>query len=186
MNQRLRLLAFGLPLALTCVAQRPMTPPRAVGAGGGFESNRGQARHDVRFLAWRPGVRTELRADGASVSWRDERGAPARTSVRFVGADRASRATGRQELRARSPYYVGNDPTRWVTDVPHFETVEYAGVYPGVDVVFRGAEEGLRYDFVVAPGADPTAIGLEFDGATGLRVDGAGDLLIGTPAGELR
>ncbi|HEY3119151.1 MAG TPA: SBBP repeat-containing protein, partial [Vicinamibacteria bacterium] len=51
-------------------------------------------------------------------------------------------------------------------------------VYPGVDVVYYGHQRDLEYDFVVAPGGDPAAIRLAFDGADRIEIDGAGDLIL--------
>ena len=54
-----------------------------------------------------------------------------------------------------------------------------ANVYKGVDLVFHGNESALEYDFVVAPGADPRQIQLQFEGAASLEVDKAnGDLVL--------
>jgi len=64
--------------------------------------------------------------------------------------------------------------------------LHYAELYPGVSLVFYGTERELEYDLVVAPGADPGAVELAFDGADSLRPDTRGDLVIATAAGDLR
>src|SRR6185436_9955389 len=64
--------------------------------------------------------------------------------------------------------------------------VRYSDVYPGISLVFYGSERELEYDFVVAPGADPAAVALAFEGADALRIDDGGDLVLATAAGELR
>jgi hypothetical protein len=80
--------------------------------------------------------------------------------------------------------------------VANYAQVKYAGVYPGVDLVYYGNQGGqLEYDFVVAAGADPGAIAQSV-GAVGepskahrdasLRIAANGDLVIPTGAGELR
>jgi len=56
--------------------------------------------------------------------------------------------------------------------------VKYEGVYPGVDLVYYGQQGHLEYDFIVAAGAEPKRIGLEFAGAEGVRLDSQGNLLI--------
>ena len=88
----------------------------------------------------------------------------------------------------RSNYFIGNDPTKWRTNVPQFSKVKYAGVYPGIDLVFYGNQRNLEYDFVVAPGADPTRIALDVEGAVP-TLDTTGDLVAGGPpfsqAGDL-
>lgn len=86
----------------------------------------------------------------------------------------------------KTHYFAGSDARRWRTNVPGYAKVVYKGLYSGVDVVFQGDQGSLRYDFVVAPGTDPGKIGVEFEGARGLRVDQSGDLLIETAAGEMR
>ena len=43
--------------------------------------------------------------------------------------------------------------------------VNYRQIYHGIDLVYYGTERQLEYDFVVAPGADPKQIALEFAGA---------------------
>ena len=53
--------------------------------------------------------------------------------------------------------------------------MRYEEVYPGIDLVYYGKEGQLEYDFIVAPGADPNVIALEFDGADKLELDGHGD-----------
>ena len=47
---------------------------------------------------------------------------------------------------------LGSDPSAWLTGVPTYGQVVYAGVYPGIDLVYRTGQNGLEYDFVVAPG----------------------------------
>jgi hypothetical protein len=63
--------------------------------------------------------------------------------------------------------------------------VRYDGVYPGVDLVYYGNQQQLEYDLVVAPGADPTRIALDFQGVQALEVSAAGDLVLRTGHGEL-
>ena len=73
-------------------------------------------------------------------------------------------------------HLVGDDPARWRTGIPTFERVRYPGVWPGVDVEWHGGEDGLEYDFLVAPGADPRRIALRFSAP--VRLTARGDLEI--------
>ncbi|MGH8010613.1 MAG: hypothetical protein ACREQ3_26775, partial [Candidatus Binatia bacterium] len=54
--------------------------------------------------------------------------------------------------------------TQWRTDIPTYAKVKYQSVYPGIDLVYYGNQRRLEYDFIVAPGADPTVIRLAVDG----------------------
>jgi hypothetical protein len=96
--------------------------------------------------------------------------------MRLVGAW-ATTPVGEAELETRTNYLLGNDPERWRTDVANFGRVRYPDVYPGVDLVYYGNRGVLEYDFVVAPGADPSAIEVEWDGAESIEVDDAGALV---------
>ncbi len=58
-------------------------------------------------------------------------------------------------------------------------------MYPGVDLVFYGNQQSLEYDYVVAPGADPRAIRMQFSGISSLALDPSGNLILKTAAGPL-
>jgi uncharacterized repeat protein (TIGR01451 family) len=70
--------------------------------------------------------------------------------------------------------------------VPSYARVRYREVYAGIDLVYYDRAGQLEYDFVVAAGADASAIRLTFEGADSVRVDEAGALVIETAAGALR
>jgi hypothetical protein len=107
--------------------------------------------------------------------------------MKLVGANAKATVTGAEELPGKSNYFFGNDPKKWRTNVPTYAKVKYAAVYPGVDLVYYGNQRQLEYDFVVAPGADPTRIKLSFAGAEGMRVDAvSGDLVLKLGEDEVR
>ncbi|MFN7919164.1 MAG: SBBP repeat-containing protein [Bryobacteraceae bacterium] len=112
----------------------------------------------------------------------------ARGSVHMRLAGSAANAAGRAEdrLEGTSNYFLGNDPKQWRTGVATYGRVRYSGVYPGIDLVYYGNPAQLEYDFVVTPGADPTRIAFAFEGASGVRVDVSGDLVLTAASGEVR
>jgi hypothetical protein len=105
--------------------------------------------------------------------------------MKLIGANAEPFVEGRDELPGKSNYFIGNDPDKWRSDVSRYRLVRYADVYPGIDLVYYGNQGQLEYDFVVAPGADPGAIQLSFEGADGLRIDDVGNLVLAVPGGEL-
>ncbi len=107
-----------------------------------------------------------------------EGAASIRSAVRIGRGRRGRVREGENELAGKANYLVGDDPSKWRTDVPTYARVRYADVYPGVDLVYYGNQRQLEYDFRVAPGADPRAVSLRFDGADKLDVDANGDLLL--------
>ena len=153
-----------------------------------FEPNLGQTAPEVRYLARGQGYVFFLTEDEAV--WRlhprlpDQVGQVTRPRsavirLRLGGAEATpSPPRALEPLPQVSHYYIGRDPRRWAEGVPAYGRVRYEGVYPGIDMEFYGKGPLLEYDFVVAPGADPRHILLEFSGADRLRLTPAGDLLI--------
>jgi hypothetical protein len=110
----------------------------------------------------------------------------ATVQIKLAGANKKARISGDAPLRGKSNYMIGADPKKWQTDVPTYARVKYEGVYPGVDAIFYGNQRQLEYDFIVAPGADPQVIRLDFAGAKSVRLDENGELVLVTAAGEVR
>lgn len=102
--------------------------------------------------------------------------------VHFEGGN-ALAQRGLEPKRHYVNYFLGNDRTKWAGRVPVFRTVELQEVYPGIGLRVDG-HDGLKYDWLVSPGADPSAIVMRFEGQDGLRV-ADGLLYVSTSAGEV-
>src|SRR5207249_3327237 len=105
--------------------------------------------------------------------------------LQVLGGDPNAPAAGLDQLPGRTNYLLGNDPAQWHTDVANYGRVRYTGVYAGIDLIYHGNQRNLEYDFVVAPGADPGVIRLNFDGVQRLSLDDAGNLVLRLPGGDL-
>ena len=81
-------------------------------------------------------------------------------------------------------YYYGHDPNRWATHMPHYGTVFYSDLYPGIDLDVQVATHALKTNFYVAPGADVSDISMLYEGADKLYLSN-GNLIIRTSVGEL-
>ena len=171
-----------------------------------FEPNYGQTDGNVRFLARGAGYALFLtpkeavlvlthartgpgeRISGASPS--PAGGPPAKgneTSVlrmQVAGASPDASVTGLGKLPGRAHYFKGNDPTRWHKNIPLYEAVRYAGILPGIDLVYYGGDGRIEYDFRVSPGGDPGAIKLQVECQEDIRLDSQGNLVIGAGAFE--
>jgi hypothetical protein len=166
----------------------PETPKqRGVIVPPGFEPNVGQADASMEFVAATLSGVVGLTEGGTLVASAAESGALAPSPVRLnllkARADVAPRALALQTGTVN--YLFGSDPSGWLTDVPTFGQVVYAGVYPGVDLVYRTGQDGLEYDFVVAPGADPGAIAMNATGGDSVALDSQGNLVIHTSSGDV-
>ncbi|MFO1501165.1 MAG: SBBP repeat-containing protein [Verrucomicrobiota bacterium] len=111
--------------------------------------------------------------DPSVPGWRES------SSVRIKFRDGGSpRLVGLEVLPGKSHWLVGSDPAQWRTDLPQFAKVRYERVYPGIDLVFYGRQQQLEFDFMIEPGADPSVIALDIEGAGPIRQDPSGDLRI--------
>lgn len=154
-----------------------------------FEPNLGQSSSDVKFLARGSGYGLYLTPNAALLSL------PRRTSsglaqsaieMKFEGASTAPEINGAELLPGRSNYFIGNNSSRWLRNIPQFGRVQYREIYPGINLAFYGKQNRLEYDFSVLPGKDPRQIELNFVGATNLSLGSNGDLVLGLDGGELR
>ena len=150
-----------------------------------FEANQGQAASAVKFLSRGSGYQLALTATEAVLQLQRAQTHSAFVKMKLVNADSAAPVSGRAPLPGKSNYFIGNDPRQWRTDVPHFAQVEYEQVWPGVNVVYYGNQRQLEYDFIVAPGADPRAIKLAFEGADEVAVNAQGELVLQVAGGAV-
>jgi len=168
-----------------------------------FEANQGQTHQDVRFLARGSGYSLYLTPTEAALTLTKQvsparkpaahgksepRGAATGTALRisFAGANPRPRVTGLEELPGKANYFIGNDPAKWRTNVPTYAKVRYTDLYPRIDLLYYGNQRQLEYDLVVRPGADPTRIVLDIQGADRLQVDAQGDLVLQMTVGPIR
>lgn len=133
-----------------------------------FEANRGQTSPEVRYLARAPEGHIRVGTHGWSVIANDRA-----THFHFANA-REPRLEAREPRDSRSNYFLGQDPSRWLRDVPHYDALVYRNVYAGVDAVLHHRRGTFEYDFLIASGVDPRVIAVEVTGAQPvLRSDGS-------------
>ena len=124
-----------------------------------FEANKGQVDPRVQFLtrgqghmlfltpsdavlALRTGeVKSEGRKGDIHQSQLPRNPIPTSYSVvrmRFDGANPQAELLGLDKLPGIVNYFIGDDPSRWRTNIPTYQKVEYKDVYPGIDLVYYG------------------------------------------------
>ncbi|MGH9937099.1 MAG: SBBP repeat-containing protein, partial [Blastocatellia bacterium] len=153
-----------------------------------FEANEGQFDARAKFISRNSGYTLFLTSDEAAINLRAAEGEEQFATVRmkFVNANPNPRVIGMERMAGVSNYFTGGDPRRWRANVANFAKVKSQDVWPGIDLVWYGVQRQLEHDFIVAPGADPREIRLEFSGAREMSVDGEGALKLRTDAGDLR
>jgi len=178
----------------------------AAAAGIGFEENRGQLADGqgkpVPFVlfstAWR-GMNLYITETGLSYvmltsghdhahgdgnKHRHEKPQYSRADLVLEGASiRRENIVYAQELQGEANYFFAHCP-KGITGVKKYGKAVVRNVYPGIDWVwYVHKDKGLKYDFVVHPGADPSLIKMRYKWAD---ISGSGqELKIKTPTGEL-
>ncbi len=169
-----------------------------------FEFNRGQVAEDVSFVSRGIGgslfltpreavLVSEYTAPAeavgpvfAPVSQRAEGAQPSILRMQYVGANPKAKAVGMEKLPGKVNYFIGIDSQQWRVGIPTYDQVRYEALYPGIDLVYSMAAQQLRYDFVLAPEANPSHIRLAFQGPDRIEVDADGNLVLHTALGQVR
>ena len=164
-----------------------------------FEANQGVVDQQVTFFARGAGYRVFLTTTEAVFALNEGSGnndahtKPGLTGalkqeavrMRLSGSNSNIAVEGDDVLPGKTNYMRGNKREQWRTGISTYAKVRYHEVYPKIDTVYYGTQDQLEYDFELAPGADPSVIGIEFSGVRRINVDRNGDLLLRTPSGQI-
>ncbi len=161
-----------------------------------FEPNLGQAPGSVQYFSHGQGY--NLLLDSTSAVFELHHTAPhakltgalpaERTNtvrMRLLGSDAHAPMSAERPLTSYVNYMSGKDASKFKTGIPTAAATRVKQVYPGIDLVYYGAQRQLEYDFVVAPNASPASIAFAMVGAKPrLNKDGELVLQLGAKAAE--
>ena len=92
----------------------------------------------------------------------------------FRGADRAVEMHGVEPM-GRANFLVGQDSSQWRTGLPTHRGIRYTELYPGIDLLYSGADGGrVKSEYQIAPGARTKNIRVEY--SADLSIDSSGRL----------
>lgn len=100
------------------------------------------------------------------------------------GAATTSFAYAEERGSTRYNYFLGNDRTKWASNVHAYGRVLLADAWPGVTMHLHQGEGSFKYDVVLAPNADPRNVRFRYEGLDGLSLDDQGRLHLRTSVGE--
>lgn len=106
-------------------------------------------------------------------------------NVSFLASNPAAVIVPDKAQAAYNNYFIGNDPAKWASNCKIYGGITVKNIYPGVDVRYYSNNGQMKYDLIVAPGADISKIALKYDGVEKLALK-KGELIIGTSVGELK
>ncbi len=151
-----------------------------------FEANRGQSNEPVRYLSRGRGYGMYFAPEETILILKSNgEGETATIRMSLIDANPDLEVLGKNQIVTKTNYLIGNDPSKWRSNVPNYSKVLYKDAYPGIDLVYYGNSNSLEYDFIVFPGADPKVIEMEFDGAQSLELDSEGNLVLKTSNGKV-
>ena len=147
-----------------------------------FVPNRGQvASSEVRYFAWGAGSSFTFTRDHIAIALtRGDRGHA--LHLRPLGASEHAQLVARAPTGGHANYIAAGERH---ANIPMYGALAYRELWPGIDMVIKGAGGRLKYEFRVAPGADPADIRLAYAGASGVSVTDSGALAVGTSLGVL-
>ncbi|MEY4777683.1 MAG: hypothetical protein RIS13_431, partial [Bacteroidota bacterium] len=105
--------------------------------------------------------------------------------VKFTGSNQAVQFVAEKPTGEKSNYFLGDDPASWKMGVGIYGSILGRGLYPGVDIRYYSSGDRMKYDLLLAPGADPTNILMTYDGVDKLSIKN-GHLVVSTSVGESR
>ncbi len=106
-------------------------------------------------------------------------------SERWVGG-KVQAIAPEEELPTKVSFFVGDDPSKHKTNLPTYRYVSLGEVWPGIEVKLKATQKTVEKLFYVKPGANPSKIVVEVNGAKGLRLSKDGEIIIQTGLGELK
>lgn len=90
----------------------------------------------------------------------------------FVGTNPHSRLEPFNRLDTHVSYFIGNDQSKWQTNVPVWGGVRYKDLYPGMDLEITGKSGQLVLRVMARPNANLEAVRLRVEGADKITLDG--------------
>jgi gliding motility-associated-like protein len=167
-----------------------------VNPGLHFTENAGQWEPFIKYRMQLDGGQLYMEKDGLTYNFYDKRkyrsfhmGGLGRTKdpsirahaikVEFVGCNKDAVTESHDAGTFYENFYLGNDPSRWKSNVKNYQRVVYRDLYSGIDYEASTYVKAVKYNFYVKPGADPSQIKLKYNGADKIKIR-KGELIIPT------
>jgi gliding motility-associated-like protein len=74
-------------------------------------------------------------------------------------------------------YYLGSDSTKWSDHVKRFQNINFQNVYEGINLRVLGKSKSIKYQFELAPHANPNLISWHYHDSLQLELDTSGCLI---------
>ncbi|MGB1316352.1 MAG: PKD domain-containing protein, partial [Chitinophagales bacterium] len=90
--------------------------------------------------------------------------------IKFLNANEdVAFETEKQSLHYYN-YFLGNDESKWASNVFAYRAIEYQNLYDGIDMKVFGDADNMKYEYYVAPFQDPNQIKVQYLGIDELKI----------------
>ena len=91
--------------------------------------------------------------------------------VNFKGSNQNPLISSTRKSPYYENYFLGNDKSKWASEVRVFNQVTYSGIYSNIDFKIYESQSNIKYDFIVSPGGNYKNIKIEYQGADDLYIE---------------
>jgi len=103
----------------------------------------------------------------------------------LLGA-RVKEVRAEEEAITKVSHFIGNDSSKWRSNIPTYGLVSLGEVYQGIEVKLKAYGRKVEKLFYVKAGADPESIRLKLSGGEPLKVNEEGELEVKTALGDVK
>lgn len=141
----------------------------------GFQKNKGQHPEEVSYSATSQGYKVFVTKDemvyvlNRTEPLPEELNDPVPTVTgqyvfrqQFLNTSPASAVQAENKLSGKINYLKGNDPNQWSKNIPVYNTLRFAQIYSGIDLIYDYRDGEMKYEYEVSPGVSPYLIENEY------------------------
>ncbi|MDD4150097.1 MAG: PKD domain-containing protein, partial [Bacteroidales bacterium] len=99
--------------------------------------------------------------------------------MNFINSLENPEITVKNTSKDYNNYYIGNDQSKWASQVRKHESVSFLNVYDGIDIDFYAQNNSMKYNIILKPGAKTTDVIFEYEGVDHISIEN-GNLIIST------
>ncbi len=90
--------------------------------------------------------------------------------VQFLNAATNPVIEEQDVLTERNNFFLGNDPSKWASNIHPAKTLHYKQIYPGINLKVYSTANHFKYDWILSPNANPQDIQLQYTGQNDICV----------------
>lgn len=159
-----------------------------------FIENKGQWDEQVLAMTQLNGMKVWITKKGITFDYykieknkdkKEEKQTGHAYGMNFSNNNQSLKAKGNSKLDFHFNYFLGNDKSKWASNVGVFKEFELTEMIEGIDTRYFFNEGNFRYDFIVKPNADLSKLKFNLEGGNETKINSKGELEIETSIGTV-